>query len=175
MKDTQSVTRIQIPNNNVQITKCWILETEEKRPVQAAEMWSYRRLLNVTWKDKKPNSEILRELERQKELYWIKVKRKLTYFGHMCRKTNSSITKTIVEGKVEGKSGREDQKYPTWTTSDNGQGCQHSQSSKPLLTESHGETSAGSRREQPTPSWTMLPKSKVKVSKSYSTDNSPLS
>ena len=63
---------------------------------------------------------------------------------------------------MKEKEEGEGQKYPTWTTSDYGQGCQHSQSSKPLLTESHGETSAGSRREQRTPSWTMLPKSKSK-------------
>jgi len=39
-------------------------------------------------------------------IYGIIVKRKLTYFGHMCRNTNSSITKTIVQGKVEGKRRR---------------------------------------------------------------------
>ena len=31
----------------------WTLKTEDKQRVQAAEMWCYRRLLNVTWKDKK--------------------------------------------------------------------------------------------------------------------------
>ena len=84
----------------------WTLKTEEKRRVQAAEIWCYRRLLNITWKDKKPNSEILKELEKERELYGIIVKRKLTYFGHMSRNTNSSITKIIVQGKVEGKRGR---------------------------------------------------------------------
>ena len=69
----------------------------------------------------------------------------------MCRNTNSSITKIIVQGKIEGKGEGGDQKYPTSTMSDNGQGCQHSQFSKPFLTESHGQTSGGSRCEQLTP------------------------
>ena len=30
----------------------WTLRADEKKKIQAAEMWCYRRLANVTWKEK---------------------------------------------------------------------------------------------------------------------------
>jgi len=82
--------------------------------------------------------DIISELEKERELYGIIVNRKVTYFDHiLCRYTNSSITKIIVKGKVEGKRRRGRTKIS----------YRQSQLSKP------------------TPSWVMLPKSKtVKVS-----------
>ena len=40
----------------------WTLRAEEKKKIQAAEMWCYRRLLNISWKDKRTNKSILNEL-----------------------------------------------------------------------------------------------------------------
>ena len=36
----------------------------------------------------------------------IDVKRKMSYFGHMSRKKNLNLTKTIVQGKPEGRRGK---------------------------------------------------------------------
>ena len=69
-------------------------------------MWCYRRLLNVSWKDKRTNKSILNELNIERELFGQVVKRKLTYFGHMSRNQNLNLTKTIVKGKPEGRRGQ---------------------------------------------------------------------
>ena len=69
-------------------------------------MWCYRRLLNVTHEDRRTNVSILEELNTERKLYGIIVKRKLSYFGHMSRKNNLNLTKTIVQGKPEGKRGK---------------------------------------------------------------------
>ena len=84
----------------------WTLKTDDKKKIQAAEMWCYRRLANVSWKDKRTNRSILEELNTHRELFGLVVKRKMTYFGHMSRNRNLNITKTIVQGKPEGKRGR---------------------------------------------------------------------
>ena len=33
----------------------WTLKAQEKKKIQPAEMWCYRRLLNVSWKGKRTN------------------------------------------------------------------------------------------------------------------------
>ena len=84
----------------------WTLRTDEKNRIHAAEMWCYRHLLNVTHKERRTNASILEELNTDRQLYGIVVKRKLSYFGHMSRKKNLNLTKTIVQGKPEGKRGK---------------------------------------------------------------------
>ena len=64
----------------------WTLKSEEKKRIQAAEMWFHRRLLNVTYKDRRTNVSILEELDTERELFGQVVKGKLTYFGHLSRK-----------------------------------------------------------------------------------------
>ena len=84
----------------------WTLRADEKKRIQAAEMWCYRRLLNVTYKDRSTNSSILSDLNTSRELLGVVVKRKMSYFGHMSRKKNLNLTKTIVQGKPEGRRGK---------------------------------------------------------------------
>ena len=84
----------------------WTLRSDERKRILAAEMWCYKRLLNVTHKDRRTNVSILEELNVERELYGIIVKRKMSYFGHMSRKKNLNLTKTIVQGKPEGKRGK---------------------------------------------------------------------
>ena len=84
----------------------WTLRADEKKRIQAAEMWCYRRLLNVTHKDRRTNDSILSDLKTKRELFGVVVKRKMSYFGHMSRKKNLNLTKTIVQGKPEGRRGK---------------------------------------------------------------------
>ena len=64
---------------------------------KAAEMWCYRRLLNVTYKYRRTNESVLIDLNTKRELFGVIVKRKMSYFGHMSRKKNLNLTKTIVQ------------------------------------------------------------------------------
>ena len=83
----------------------WSLKADDIKKIKAAEMWCYRRLLNVTFKDRRTNLSILDQLKTKRELYGIVVKRKMTYFGHMSR-SKSTITKDIIQGKIEGRRNR---------------------------------------------------------------------
>ena len=69
-------------------------------------MWCYTRLANVTWKEKRKNKSILEELNAERELFRLVVKRRLTYCGHMSRNINLNITKVIVQRRPEGKRGK---------------------------------------------------------------------
>ena len=70
----------------------WSLKADDINKIKAAEMWCYRRLLNITFKDRRTNVSVLEQLDTNRQLYGIVVKRKLSYFGHMNR-SKSTITK----------------------------------------------------------------------------------
>ena len=70
------------------------------------EMWLWRRMLRISWMEKRTDNSILLELEIKRELLGHVRKRKLTYYGHLCRDHGCQITKTVVEGYVEGRRRR---------------------------------------------------------------------
>ena len=69
-------------------------------------MWFYRRMLRISWKDKRTNASILQELNTQRELVYVIIKRKMTYFGHAMRHQKCSLMKDTITGKTQGRRGR---------------------------------------------------------------------
>ncbi|MEW8548160.1 MAG: hypothetical protein AB2693_32050 [Candidatus Thiodiazotropha sp.] len=72
---------------------------------QAFEMISYRRLLNISYKDHINNEEVRRKIQaaigKYDELLTMIKKRKLRWFGHVSR--SSGLAKTVLQGTVNGK------------------------------------------------------------------------
>ena len=66
-------------------------------------MWCWRRLLRVPWTARRTNQSILKEISTKYSLEGLKLvlKRKLQYFGHLMRRTDS-MEKTLMLGKIEG-------------------------------------------------------------------------
>ena len=60
-------------------------------------MWSYRRMLRISWTKKVSNKEVL-------QLIHAKKTKKLKYFGHMIRQ--DKIQRALLEGKINAKRGR---------------------------------------------------------------------
>ena len=90
--------------------EAWTLFKSDENRIMAAEMWIWRRMLGVSWKEKRTNASILSELDVQKELLGKIMTLKLAYFGHIMRGSGSPLTLQIVEGMVEGKRKRGRQK-----------------------------------------------------------------
>ena len=90
--------------------EAWTLFKSDENRSMAAEMWIWRRMLGVSWKEKRTNASILSELDVQKELLGKIMTLKLAYFGHTMRGSGSPPTLQIVEGMVEGKRKRGRQK-----------------------------------------------------------------
>ncbi|KAG1664499.1 Zinc finger protein 239 [Nymphon striatum] len=86
-------------------SETWTMSLPLKRNINAFEMWVYRRMRKVSWKEKKTNAMVLEQIG-VKELNILNTinKRKLGYYGHI--KRHDSIQRTILEGKVQGKRGR---------------------------------------------------------------------
>ena len=63
-------------------------------------------MLRISWKEKRTNASILQELNTKRELIYVIVKRKMTYFGHAMRHPNCLLMKDAITGKTNGKRGR---------------------------------------------------------------------
>ncbi len=85
----------------------WILDQSSAKKLKAYEMKAFRRLLGITWKQRKMNEYVWRKLveedvetEPEKLLVIIK-RRKLKFFGHQIRA--GRMTKVLIQGNVNGK------------------------------------------------------------------------
>ena len=83
----------------------WTLKAKQIKKIQSAEMRFYRRMLRVSWREKRTDESKLKELGTKRELVNFIKKRKLSFIGHACR-SKCSLMKDIMQGEVEGKRGR---------------------------------------------------------------------
>src|SRR5580692_5306235 len=72
--------------------------------LNAFEMWVWRRMQKVSWKDKKTNEEILSLVGEERCLMKTIIKRKNDWIGHVVRGDN--LLKRVLEGRMEGKKLR---------------------------------------------------------------------
>ena len=82
----------------------WSLRKKEVDRLQAFEMWIWRRMEKISWKDKKTNVEVLDLVREERNLVDTILKRKKNWIGHIVR--GEGLLKTVMEGRMEGKRGR---------------------------------------------------------------------
>ena len=78
-------------------------KTDEMK-IQAAEMWFYRRMLKVSWTQKRTNDEVLQMAGADREMIINIRRRQMTFLGHIMRRED--IEALILSGKMEGKKAR---------------------------------------------------------------------
>src|SRR2546425_1206762 len=85
----------------------WTWNSPMRQKVNAFEMWCYRMILFISWRDKVSNKKVMIRVqtELQTEMHFTKdmIKRKLEYAGHVLRGSSGLSHLQILEGKVEGK------------------------------------------------------------------------
>ena len=65
------------------------------------KMWFYRRLLGVSWKEKRTNESILEQPGVTRILMTKIMQKKLKYTGHARRNTKTDLMKSVLVGKIE--------------------------------------------------------------------------
>ena len=70
------------------------------------KLWCWRRLLRVTWTERRSNQSILKEISPEYSLEGLMLKLKLQYFGHLMHRADS-LEKVLILGKIEGGKRRE--------------------------------------------------------------------
>ena len=100
----------------------WTLNKDDERRLEASEMWCYRRMLRISWTEKRTNKSILNELQTRRELLAQIIKRKMAFFGHACSNNKCNLVKTCILGMMSGKEEGGVLGCNTLITSINGQG-----------------------------------------------------
>ena len=90
--------------------ECWTITSDIEKKIEAAEMWFIRRMLRISWTEKKTNVNILREGNVQRSLLKTIRKRQREFLGHVCRRRGLEFLP--LTGKVEGKRDRGKQRIP---------------------------------------------------------------
>ena len=78
----------------------WTIRKSERRKIDAFELWCWRRLLRISWVDRRTNMSILDEIRPETSQEGTINKRALTFFGHTMRA--SGIERDAMLGKVQG-------------------------------------------------------------------------
>ena len=71
--------------------------------IDTFELWSWRRLLRVSWTARRSNQSILKEINPEYSLEGLKLK--LQYFGHLMQRVDS-LEKTLILGGIRGRRRR---------------------------------------------------------------------
>ena len=70
-------------------------------------MWCYRRMLRISYTDRKSNEEVLRIVKAKRELLETFKNRKIKYFGHVIRE--EGLMAHMVMGKINPTRGQASQ------------------------------------------------------------------
>ena len=82
----------------------WTLRKRDKDRLLAFEMRCYRRILNIRWQQKITNEEIRGRIGNITNIVQLVIRRKLRFFGHICRMDDKRLVKNVVFGRMEGTS-----------------------------------------------------------------------
>src|SRR6188508_3042499 len=77
----------------------WTWNKAVYKKINAFEMWCYRRMLKISWKDRITNAEVLQRMHTSLHFMSNMKKRKLEYAGHVMRGSSGETHLYILEGK----------------------------------------------------------------------------
>ena len=82
----------------------WTLSKVTSDKLEAFEMWLYRRMLRISWKERKTNEEVLNKMKTKRSLLNTLKKRKCQYFEDILR--GNGVQRLLMEGRINGRIGR---------------------------------------------------------------------
>lgn len=82
------------------------MKAADRRRIDAFEIFAWRRMLRVSWVERRTNISILNELNITDRLTKNIQRSILQYFGHIMRRDNDSLERLVIQGKVEGRRPR---------------------------------------------------------------------
>ena len=84
--------------------EAWTVSREMERRLEAMEMWCWRRMLKVSWTERRSNVNILETIGSRRELLAVMRKRQMAFFGHVIRA--DGLENLAVTGRIAGSRSR---------------------------------------------------------------------
>jgi uncharacterized membrane protein len=103
--------------------ECWTMTSTDRKRIEAFEMWTWRRMLKISWRDKITNQAVLERAGVQRELLQSIGRRKHRWLGHTLR--GDGMLVTLLEGRMEGKTTRGRRRLNMLSDLDNGDTYEH--------------------------------------------------
>ena len=75
----------------------WALGKVERDRLEAFEMWCWRKMEKISYKEKKTNEQVLGIVREQRELLGSVIRRKKNWIGHVVR--GEGLMKDVLEGR----------------------------------------------------------------------------
>ena len=85
-------------------SESWTVSKEMIKRLESFEMWCYRRILKISYKDHVSNVKVLERMNTKREILHIFQTGKLKYAGHLIRE--GGLQASICLGKANGKKAR---------------------------------------------------------------------
>ena len=85
-------------------SECWIINKEMEKRLEATEMWSLRRMLNVSWTDRESNESMLKRVKWERCLLNTIRYRQLKFLSHIIHK--GCLEHPVLSGKINGKKDK---------------------------------------------------------------------
>lgn len=116
----------------------WTIAKEERRRIEAFEMWCYRRMKKIRWTDRITNEEVLEGVSEKKSIWKNIQKRRNELIGHILR--HDGLLGLILEEIIDGKNhrGRPRLQYISQIIEDQGYNSCQELKRKGLVIEKHG-------------------------------------
>jgi hypothetical protein len=80
------------------------MRKDDIKRLEAFEMWIWRRMERVSWREHKTNEGILQMVDEKRSILETIRRRQRNWIGHIMRSDN--IVRDIIEGRMEGKKTR---------------------------------------------------------------------
>ncbi|GFR77827.1 endonuclease-reverse transcriptase [Elysia marginata] len=84
--------------------EAWTISKQIEAKLEATEMWFLRRMLRISWTERKSNETVLIEANSRRSLIKTIRKRQATFLSHVMRR--EKLEHLITTGKLDGKRGR---------------------------------------------------------------------
>ena len=82
----------------------WTLRKVEVDKLEAFEMWLWRQMKGISWRDKISNEEVLKKIDENRCLMKTVYKRKKNWIGYVLR--GGGVLRNVLEGRMMGKRVR---------------------------------------------------------------------
>ena len=82
----------------------WTLTQTDRRRLEAFEMWIWRRMEKISWRDKVTNEEVLRRVNEDRQILNCIWQRKHRWIGHVLR--HDGLLHEFTEDRMKGKPTR---------------------------------------------------------------------
>ena len=87
--------------------EAWTMIEALMRRLESLEMWIHRRILRISGIKHTTNDEVLRRMDKTKEVTFTVKRRKMEYLGYIMRKNKYRLLQLILQGKVDDRRGPE--------------------------------------------------------------------